>query len=270
MPWYHSSNMAYTEGETRAYVEERFPKASRKEHDKIVRDWMTKHQQSEGIAADFERRVGLLKGLRVLDAGSGNGGISIALARHGATADGVDIEEELVATAVREAHEQNVHATFTWYEGTTLPFEDDTFDAAFSVSVIEHVEHPVRYFSEILRVLKPGGILYLAFPNKLDPIETHTGLWGLSYLPAPLARFYARATKHNPVEDNNLHFYTYWHIQSLLRKASGANRSWNIIEEKGNGTGTGTKLFKGLLRIVGIPHQALLPHVMLIVQSSGK
>lgn len=259
--------MAYIESTTRAYIEERFPRASRGEQDKIVRDWLTKHQQSEGIAADFENRVGPLKDLHVLDAGSGNGGISIALSKRGARADGVDIEEELIAIARAEAQEQSVTATFTWYEGMTLPFEDKTFDAAFSVSVIEHVEHPARYFSEILRVLKSGGVLYLAFPNKLDPIETHTGLLGLSYLPLPLARAYARLMRHNPVEDNNLHFYTYWKIKKLLAEASGI-RSWSVREEKGSSTRGVKALLKKLLHAIGIPHQALLPHVMLIVEAS--
>ncbi len=259
--------MAYTESTTRAYVEERFPRASRGEQNKIVTDWMTKHQQSEGIAADFEKRVGSLAGLRVLDAGSGNGGISIALAKHGAHPEGVDIEEDLVAIARAEASEQGVVATFTYYEGTVLPFEDKTFDAAFSVSVIEHVEHPVQYFKEILRVLKPGGVLYLAFPNKLVPIETHTGLFALSYLPAPIARWYARAMHHNPVEDNNLHFYTYWKMRSFLRQASG-DRAWSIREERGSATGGVKGTVKNLLRIFGIPHQAFLPHVMLIVEAS--
>lgn len=259
--------MAYTEADTRSYVTERFPRASKGEQDKIVQDWLTKPKQSEGIAADFEQRVAPLTGLRVLDAGSGNGGIGIALALHGAQVEGVDIEEELVAIATKEAATQNSTAHFSWYEGTTLPFPDQSFDAAFSVSVIEHVEFPVRYFSEILRVLKPGGVLYLAFPNKLDPKETHTGLWGLSYLPGPLARFYARAMKHNPVEDNNLHFYTYWHIKRLLNESSGS-RSWTVRSEKGASTSGLKKVVKEVLRAIGIPHQALLPHVMLVVEAS--
>jgi ubiquinone/menaquinone biosynthesis C-methylase UbiE len=259
--------MAYTDTDSRAYVEKRFPLASKGEHDKIVMDWVTKHKQSEGIASDFEQRVRPLQGLRVLDAGSGNGGIGIALAKRGANVEGVDIEEELVAIARAEAKEQNSPATFTWYEGTTLPFEDKSFDAAFSVSVIEHVETPARYFSEILRVLKPGGVLYLAFPNKLDPIETHTGLFGLSYLPLPLAKAYARAMKHNPVEDNNLHFYSYWNMLKLLKAASG-ERAWKVLEEKGKATGSAKRVLKKMLRTVGVPHQALLPHVMLIVEAS--
>jgi SAM-dependent methyltransferase len=42
-----------------------------------------------------------------------------------------------------------------------LPAEDDTFDVVVTWSVFEHVSHPVRMLSEISRVLKPDGILFL-------------------------------------------------------------------------------------------------------------
>lgn len=250
----------------RDYVAKRFPRASRGEREKIVRDWETKEAQANGIANDFECRVGGLTGLRVLDAGSGNGGISIAFAKKGASVEGIDIEEELVAIARSEAERTGSTARFSWYEGTTLPFPDGSFDAAVSVSVIEHVSDPRQYFSEILRVLKPGGSLYLAFPNRLMPKETHTGLWGLSYLPPFIARPYARSTGHNPIEDNNLHFYTYWKIKKLLRASHKGGRQWQIKEERGASGGLKGAV-KSCLRALGVPHQALLPHVMLIVEA---
>lgn len=229
---------------------------------------MTKPQQSDGIAVDFERRIGPLAGLHVLDAGSGNGGIGIAFAKKGAIVEGVDIEEELVAIARREAEDASVPVHFTCYEGRTLPYSNSVFDAVLSVSVIEHVDDPVRYFSEILRVVKPGGVLYLAFPNRLNPKETHTNLWGLSYLPLPLARLYARLSGHNPLEDNGLHFYTYWDIRRLLRTAVAAGHHWTIREEYGAATSSLKRFAKKALRAIGIPHQALLPHVMLVVEAT--
>ncbi|MDQ1299441.1 MAG: Alternative oxidase/tellurite resistance protein TehB [Patescibacteria group bacterium] len=260
---------SYNRTETaRRYVESRFPNASPAEREKIIKDWETKPKQSVGIAADFEVRAHSLKDARVLDAGSGNGGIGIAFAARGALVEGVDIEEELVEVARSEALAANSSAAFRWYEGTTLPFTDHTFDAVLSVSVIEHVSDPVRYFSEILRVVKPGGVLYLAFPNRLVPVETHTGLFGLSYLPAPLARVYARATGHNPIEDNNLHFYTYWDMRRLLAAASVEGRAWKIREEEGKSTSVRVRFLKHVLGVFGIPHQALLPHVMLLVEAT--
>lgn len=54
--------------------------------------------------------------------------------------------------------------------GEHLPFEDDTFDAVFSIAVLEHVRDPFRCASEIARVLKPGGTLYCCVPF-LQPLH---------------------------------------------------------------------------------------------------
>ncbi len=48
--------------------------------------------------------------------------------------------------------------------GEKLPFKSDVFDAIFSLSVLEHVKNPFECVQEINRVLKPGGILYVAVP----------------------------------------------------------------------------------------------------------
>jgi len=45
-----------------------------------------------------------------------------------------------------------------------IPFADNTFDAIFSVAVLEHVYDPEKVVSEMIRVLKPGGILYSEVP----------------------------------------------------------------------------------------------------------
>lgn len=253
----------------REYVEERFPYASSSEREKIVNDWVTKKAQAQGIASDFEKRIGPLSGLHVLDAGSGNGGISITFAERGAIVDGVDIESDLVDIARAEAVAVGSSATFTLYDGTTLPFPDSSFDSALSVSVIEHVDKPIQYLSEILRVLKPRGVLYLAFPNKLYPKETHTGLWGLSYLPLVLARVYVRLMHRNPLEANGLHFYSYWNMLRFIRASSVSGcGTWEMIGEGGSATHPLKRAIKSILRICGIPHQALLPHVMLAFRVS--
>ncbi|MEM5787969.1 MAG: class I SAM-dependent methyltransferase [Syntrophobacteraceae bacterium] len=48
--------------------------------------------------------------------------------------------------------------------GERLPFKSDTFDAVFSLNVFEHLRNPFESASEIMRVLKPGGELYVTAP----------------------------------------------------------------------------------------------------------
>ena len=45
-----------------------------------------------------------------------------------------------------------------------IPFTDNSFDAVFSLAVLEHVLDPYKVVAEMLRVLKPGGILYSEVP----------------------------------------------------------------------------------------------------------
>jgi cyclopropane fatty-acyl-phospholipid synthase-like methyltransferase len=49
-----------------------------------------------------------------------------------------------------------------------LPFEDNQFDAAVSIEVIEHVENQFGFFRELTRIIKPGGIVVVTTPNTLN------------------------------------------------------------------------------------------------------
>lgn len=51
-----------------------------------------------------------------------------------------------------------------FYDGNIFPFEDKSFDSVVSFEVLEHVKNPDQYISEILRVLKPEGLLMLSVP----------------------------------------------------------------------------------------------------------
>lgn len=49
--------------------------------------------------------------------------------------------------------------------GRPLPFLSDTFDLVYSDYVVEHVENPTEFLSEVYRVLKPGGCFHFRTPN---------------------------------------------------------------------------------------------------------
>jgi SAM-dependent methyltransferase len=60
--------------------------------------------------------------------------------------------------------------------GERLPFNDCSFDIVYSANVLEHVVNPQRVLEESLRVLKPGGILHMEFPNFMSYYESHYSL----------------------------------------------------------------------------------------------
>ncbi len=252
----------------REYVYKRFVRASIPEKEKIINDWVHKIKDSKALVDDFRARVGDPKGKKILDVGSGPGGVSIAFALAGAEVCGIDIEKDLYEIAIEHAKAYAVKPQFFLYDGDKLPFADNSFDYAVSVSVLEHTTSPEGYLTEILRVLKPQGKLYLAFPNKLWPKETHTQILGLTYLPGFLRPFLVKALKRNPLEENNLHFYTYFDLKRMLKKVRANSYSWRILPEEGKAKQGVKKMIKDSLSLFGISYKAFLSHVLVILEKT--
>lgn len=67
--------------------------------------------------------------------------------------------------------------------GASLPFEDNTFDGAICLNVLEHIYDTRFVLDEILRVLKPGATLYISVPfifrvhGHPDDYSRHTSSW---------------------------------------------------------------------------------------------
>lgn len=125
----------------------------------------------------------------LLEIGTGAGGI----AHHFATqADGTF---DVHAVDVRDARVVTEGYAFTLVDGTTLPYDDASFDVVISNHVIEHVGTEAdqqQHLREIHRVLKPAGLGYLAVPNRWMLIEPHYKLAFLSWLPHRLRSTYLR------------------------------------------------------------------------------
>lgn len=51
-------------------------------------------------------------------------------------------------------------------DGSAIPYADETFDLVFADNVLEHLTEPAAVFSEVARVLKPGGLFLFKTPNK--------------------------------------------------------------------------------------------------------
>lgn len=84
---------------------------------------------------------------------------------------GIDISETMHNEAKRLNDEFKNQAEFVLYEGTKLPFEDQTFDKIFTVNTAYFWKQPVDYLNEIYRVLKDSGTFVLTFGQR-DFMET--------------------------------------------------------------------------------------------------
>ena len=99
----------------------------------------------------------------VLDAGMGPGRLLVELAARGWTVWGVDISEQMVALAA--ARLPDARGRLTRGSIAELPFEDDRFDAVVATGVIEYLDDPVAGVGELLRVVRPGGVVAVSMPN---------------------------------------------------------------------------------------------------------
>ena len=94
----------------------------------------------------------------VAEIGCGPGRGTLYLCRRGMIVDAVDISAASLDLARRRAPA----ATFTLASNLELPFADAAFDAVVSDGVIHHTPDAARAFAENVRILKPGGTMYLA------------------------------------------------------------------------------------------------------------
>ena len=103
-----------------------------------------------------------LTNAKVLDVGCGTGGVDIILARdYGAVhVTGIDVESHLVDVAQAYVSEAGLseNITFQLVEPGPLPFGDVTFDIVFSKDALLHIPDKTLLFSEVLRVLRTGGL----------------------------------------------------------------------------------------------------------------
>lgn len=101
-------------------------------------------------------------GQRLLDIGCGAGQTAIPAARLGHHVVGIDIAENLIGHARQRAWAEGLDARFDVGDAEELPYEDRSFDVVVSMIGAMFAPRPDRVVSEIARVLRPGGKLYMA------------------------------------------------------------------------------------------------------------
>jgi SAM-dependent methyltransferase len=115
------------------------------------------------------KRIGL-QGKRVLEFGCGGGFEVWLLAHHfGADAWGVDIAERAAWKTLADDRTHLVLADLA----VDQPFPEGHFDRVFSFYVFEHVSHPHAALAEIFRILKPGGLAWIAANLHRGPLASH-------------------------------------------------------------------------------------------------
>lgn len=119
------------------------------------------------------------EGKQYLDVGCGTGNYTIALSKQGLSFTGIDPSEKMLANARQKSEHVD------WISGRVegLPFENETFDGVLASLTTHHWSDLDQGFSEIYRVLKPGGklVIFTSNPHQMQ------GYWLNYYFPKMLS-----------------------------------------------------------------------------------
>ena len=115
-----------------------------------------------GPPPGFYDRLALLgvggPGRRILDLGTGTGLLAREFARRGAKVSGIDVAPGQIETARRLAAAEGLRADFKVAPAEAIPFPDACFDAVSANQCWLYFDKR-RAIPEVIRVLKPGGLL---------------------------------------------------------------------------------------------------------------
>ncbi|MBA3283313.1 MAG: class I SAM-dependent methyltransferase [Acidimicrobiia bacterium] len=157
---------------------------------------------------------------RALDFGCGFGRLTLALADHVHHVVGIDIAPSMIAGAeehntVGERVEYVVNA-----EDDLATLDDASFDLVLSIIVLQHMEnlYKAAYLREFLRVLRPGGAVYVTIPSHPD-LTTPLGI-GFAVLPNRALNLY-RKLRFGYKGLMELHGMRREEVEAVVRSAGG-------------------------------------------------
>lgn len=203
-----------------------------KDYEKRIQSRL-KHVRGNEVIEELQKHVSL-EGKNFLEVGSGRGEICIEAARNGAQVFGVEPEEESLVLSRLLAEIETMKVQFLQGYGEALPFKDHTFDLIVCHEVLEHVQDPAKTISEMIRVLKPGGALYLEAPNYLYPYEGHYKVYFPPLCPKWLGSLYLKARGRNPDFLKSIQYITARHVLSELKKYPVKVRNLSLERQQEN------------------------------------
>jgi MPBQ/MSBQ methyltransferase len=119
----------------------------------------------------------LPSGTAVLDVGCGIGGSSRILAKdYGFAVTGITISPQQVQRAT-ELTPKGINAKFLVDDAMALSFPDGSFDVVWSIEAGPHMPDKAVFAKELMRVLKPGGVLVVADWNQRDDRQNPLNFW---------------------------------------------------------------------------------------------
>ncbi len=171
------------------------------------------------LTVDYDR-LGVREGDRLLDLGAGGGRHAFEAARRGARVVPVDLsaadlkDAAAVLLAMVESRDvkADTYAGCVNGDAVRLPFADASFDRVIASEVLEHVPDDDAALGELVRVLRPGGVLAVTVPRWLP----ERICWAIS------DQYHAPA-----VEGGHVRIYRWSGLVGLLRRHGLRLAAWH-------------------------------------------
>jgi SAM-dependent methyltransferase len=189
-------------------------------------------------------RYEALPGLTVVDVGGGGGYFTEAFSHAGARSvlvepdagrEGGSDGRHAEPTTQAERHDQAVRSgrlapgRTVSADGYRLPFADGVADLTFSSNVLEHVADAERFVTEMVRVTRPGGLIYLSFTAWFSPWGGHeTAPW--HYLGGERAARRYEARHGRPPKNRYGRSLFARHVGETLRLVGGLGDEVRVLE----------------------------------------
>lgn len=196
------------------YAEESLSEATRQRFDTIrikTLDLLRKTSESTGP-------------YDVLDIGCGAGTQCALWAAAGDRAHGLDINTPLIELARQRAQDAKLAIRFDVGSATELPYASGTMDVCLIPELLEHVPAWEPCLVEAVRVLRPGGVLFLSTTNVLCPIQHEYRLPLYSWYPKFAKKLLERRAVTNwPAIANYarypaVHWFSYYSLADFLER----------------------------------------------------
>lgn len=135
----------------------------------------------EKVSARFDRNINAtnaLSGLRILDIGCGGGLLCEPMARLGAEIVGVDASPTNINVARLHAEQSGLAIDYRATTAEAISAQGETFDVILNMEVVEHVSDVPLFLTECSKMLRPGGLMFVATINRTMKA------WGLAIIGA--------------------------------------------------------------------------------------
>jgi ubiquinone/menaquinone biosynthesis C-methylase UbiE len=110
---------------------------------------------------------------KTLEVGCGSARLSCFLASHGHNTTCIDYSPSTLKVARANYAFMKIKGNFYLGDAYNLPFKDETFAVVMSTGLLEHFKDPSPIISEMVRVLRPGGLYYSdILPNKFSLLRS--------------------------------------------------------------------------------------------------